>query len=199
MESDEKPNYQKSMSITEDWIVEDYQIVEDTLITLDADLIVQGEGKLILRNSYLNITQDYNNEHHIQIGDWESDTSPEFVLENVYIDTNYVWMTTSLTGRSKTRYVNVTFRDPNMPWHGISSEAKLDVIDSWIGVTCEENASVRAVNSNVFFELMFNDVNGTYTLPRGFIEEKNYAVESGNNRMTIETNDCHIQRLGCNP
>ncbi len=193
---EEQPEYQNVMIVTEDWIVEDTQVVEDTLITLDADLSVQGEGKLVLRDCYLNITQDFNREHHIQVGDWGSEASPELVLENVHIDTNYVWMNMALTGSSRTRYVNVTFRDPNMPWHGISANAELDVIDSWIGVTCEGNASVRAVDSNVFFELMLSDVNGTYKMPQGLLEEQDYVVESGNDRMTIETTGCTFRDWG---
>ena len=190
------PVYQNIMTVSEDWIVEDYQLIEDTMITLDADLKVLGEGKLVLRDCYLNITQDYNREHNIQVGDGGSDDSPEFTLENVHIDTNYVWMNTALTGRSKTRYENVTFRDPNMPWHGISSHAEIEVIDSWIGVTCEENARVSAVDSNVFFEIMFYNINGTYTMPRGWVEEQDYVFELGNDRMTIETTGCIFRDWG---
>lgn len=192
----EPPVYQNAMIVSEDWIVEDYQLVEDTLITLDADLKVLGEGKLVLRDCYLNITQEYNREHNIQIGDWYSEAEPEFVLEKVHIDTNYIWMNTALTGRSKTRYVNVTFRDPNMPWHGISREAELDVIDSWIGVTCGENVTVRAVDSNVFFEIMFSNVNATYTMPLGYLEEQDYVIESNKDRMTIETTGCTFRDWG---
>lgn len=190
------PVYLNTLTVSEDWIIEDDQLVEDTLITLDADLRVLGEGKLVLRDCYLNITQDYNREHHIQIGDWGSDASPEFILENVYIDTSQIWMNTALTGRSKTRFVNVTFRDPNMPWHGISKYAELDLINSWIGVTCEGNASVSAVDSNVFFELMFNDVTATYKMPKGWVEEQDYVVESNNDRMTIKTTGCTFRDWG---
>ena len=189
-------NYPKTMSVSEDWVVEDYQLVEETLITLDADLIVKGEGKLVLRDCYLNITMDFNKEHHIRVGNWGSEESPELVLENVHIDTNYIWMNAALTGRSKTRYVNVTYKDPNMPWHGMSSNAELDVINSGIGVTCEGNATVRALNSNVFFELMFNDINGIYKMPRGYLEEQDYVVASGNDRMVIETTGCTFRDWG---
>jgi hypothetical protein len=93
---------------------------------------------------------DYNREHTIIVGEWGSDESPALELINVAIDTEGVWMSVEFLGRSRIVYDNVRHINYNMPWHVADSHVEVTDIDSDIGLTIAENATLRAENSDLF-------------------------------------------------
>lgn len=103
-------------------------------------------------------------------------------LINVAIDTEGVWMSVEFLGRSKIVYDNVRHINYNMPWHVADSHAEVTVIDSDIGLTIAENATLHAEDSVLFLEIMLYNCSGTYTLPTGEIRRRTSCLRMGGTR-----------------
>ncbi len=66
------PRYEKKVYHEGDLIVIDVYEITDTLFTIDGSIIVQGGGKLIVRDSELVFNQESNNQYHVEVGGWGS-------------------------------------------------------------------------------------------------------------------------------
>ena len=86
-EESQPPTYLYNVEIKGDWVIDDYQEINDAFLNLDASIFIVGDGKLVIRNSYINVIMDYNFEHTINLGDEVSDESPVLELYNVTFST----------------------------------------------------------------------------------------------------------------
>lgn len=188
--------YNTTKVITGDWIIEDYQEITDTFVTLDGSIYVRGEGKLVIRDSYLNVTMDYNNEHQIAVGEPFSNDSPSLEMYNVVYDTEGIWMPVRFHGHSVVVYDNVQTRYQNMPWHNGEASVEITAINSELGLTIGENATLEAKDSLLFLEIMFSEINGTYSLPIGEVEKQDFSFKNGKNEVNIVTNGCSFYEWG---
>lgn len=195
-EEDPPLAYQNVRVITGDWIITDHQEITNTMVTLDGSVFIKGDGKLVVRDSYFNVTMDYNNEHKIEVGEYLSTDTPSLEMYNVMIDTSGVWMPVRFFGSSKIVYDNVNPVYSNMPWHGAESSVMLNIIDSEIGVTIGENATLQATDSLLFLEIMFSEPNGTYSLPIGEIPEYDLKIRNGKDMVSIEIEGCTFYEWG---
>ena len=75
-------SYANTRDIKGDWVIDDYQLIEDTMLNIEGNILVEGEGHLVLRNCYMNFEQNYNNEFNIQAGSWE-DEGVQKILDNI--------------------------------------------------------------------------------------------------------------------
>ena len=66
-------DYVNTRDIEGDWIIDDYQEITDSIVNIEGSIIVEGEGHLVVRNSYLHFLQDYNNEYKVQMGSGEAE------------------------------------------------------------------------------------------------------------------------------
>jgi hypothetical protein len=189
-------SYQYNRTITGDWIITDFQEINNSFVTLNGSIYIKEHGKLVVKNSYLNITMDYNNQHRIVVGEFMSEDSSSLELHNVVFDTDGVWMQIAFQGNSKIIYDNVTPLYQNMPWHIADTNAEVIVTDSDFGLTIEGNSSLKAEDSLLFLEIMFRDNVGTYSLPIGVIEKQDFVFENGKDKVVIETSGCTFTEWG---
>jgi hypothetical protein len=95
------PRYSSEEYHAGDLLITDVYEITDTKLTIDGSILIKGEGKLIAKNSMLKFNQESNSQYRIEVGDWGSDESPEFYLENTIIDTNGKWMYITYAGATK--------------------------------------------------------------------------------------------------
>jgi len=185
--------YLYNVEIKGDWVIDDYQEINNALVTVDGSIFIEGDGKLVIRNSYLNYSLDYTREHILDVGEWGSDESPGLELYNVTVYNEGGWLYYSFEGRSKIVYDNVRHNDA---WTTAGSNAEITVVDSDLGLTLIDNVTLRAENSFLFLELYLWNISGTYTLPTGYVEEQNFVFEKGRNTVVIETSGCNFTDWG---
>lgn len=191
-----KPGYLHTRDIDGDWIITDYQIIEDTMLDIDGSIRLEGDGHLVLRNCYMNFQQDFNNEHHIQGGSWEDEGVQKIDFKDVIIDSNGKWMYVWYLGSVEASYDNVKCKELNIPWHMVAKNAKLTAHDTDIGITFADNGTMTASDSDLFIEMVLRNCSGEYSLPLGSVEELSYEFDMGSSTMSFDTTGCSFREWG---
>jgi len=153
-------------------------LVNSTKLTLNGNLIVNGTGELVVKDSELIFLQDYNQQYRVVVTEDAS-----LLMENVKLSTGSKWFNFYYDKRAKATLNNVFGDDCCTPWHGSSDNATFLIKNSMIGLTVNQNVNVIAENSSLFFELVLANVSGTYTLPQGFMERYDLEIVNNENAM----------------
>ena len=149
-------------------------LVTDKKLIINGNLVVNGTGKLIVKDSILFFNQDYNTQYNFKTED-----SAFIDLDNSRILTNNKWMNVDFNGNTTVVLENYTGQDPNIPWFNSGwQNVRINAKNSIFGISVLGNSIVEAENSGVFFELIFGNASGVFELPSGFIEEFSTSVEN---------------------
>ena len=179
------PRYSNTEYHTGDLIVTDSLEIRDTRYVIDGSIIVKGNGKLTIIDSKLEFPQESNNQYHIEVGDWGSPDSPEVYFDNVIIDANWKWMYASYAGSSKVTIIDCN--NGNTPWNSAGSNVEIKLVNSDVGFTVADNVKLQAENCRLFLEFVIRDCSGTYTMPKGKVDELIFQYEMGDDILLVET------------
>lgn len=159
--------------------------------TMRGDIIVNGSGRLVIRDSRVNFDQAYNNQYYLRAS---GDAALE--LERVRINSNQKWLNFMYTGNATVRLSHVEPWDPNVPWHGASDNARFTVRNSTVGLTLSDNVTVDAAGSDLFFELMFEGARGRFVLPKGYRDRLSLHVPNRRGAYAISAAQSSLRHWG---
>lgn len=164
-----------------------YEIIDKKFV-LEGNLIIKDSGKVIIKNSELGFLQRYNNHYGIEVHDHSS-----LIMDNVKIKTNKKWLTANFNDYAEVTFNKVTSWDDNIPWYNARKDSKVSITESTIGITVSERTEVDAINSNLFFELIFDESQGEINFPIGYVKDFAMDVENGQGTYSISAKDTTLK------
>ncbi len=157
--------------------------ITNTRLFLKGNIIVKGNGRLLIKDSEIHFQQDHNTQYWLKASE---NTVVEF--DNVKVFTNEKWMNFEYTENASAVFKNFTAWGTT-PWNSAGGNTKFVIENSMVGMTLNENASVVAKESELFFELVFTNTSGTYVLPKGRVEKFGLQVKNENGVIKINATD----------
>ncbi len=152
--------------------------INNSKFIIKGNIIINGTGKLIVRDSELVFSQDFNQQFRFYV---QNNASLDF--ENVKLTTDGKWFNFQYNDAPTVSFKNVHGEDCCLPWHGSSNTAKFNIEKSTIGLTLSEDVIVDAKDSSLFFELVLTNSTGTFTLPKGYVEDYTLKIPNNGNKL----------------
>ncbi len=117
-------------------------------------------------------------------------------FDNVKIETNNKWMYVEIVENPSVVVKHYRSPDPNIPWWNSGWNSSVTIEDSIIGISVHGNTKLQTKRSDVFFELLFGNSSGTFTLPIGFVENFLLDVPSDQGIFSIHATNSTIRQWG---
>ncbi len=174
-------------------------LIEGTRFIIDGDIVVNGTGRLVVRDSELHFEQEHDSQYRLRAGSWASPWNhgrAEVVFEDVKIFTGGKWMYFEYGPEARVEMDGVVPWDDNIPWHSAGGNSEIVVRDSVVGLTLNGNSSVEAEESDLFLELVFTNYSGVYTLPKGPVEEFDLEIGNEEGAVRVRTRGCEFRGWG---
>ncbi|MBI4173585.1 MAG: hypothetical protein HY519_02590, partial [Candidatus Aenigmarchaeota archaeon] len=173
-----------------DLIVTGYKLINGSRFTLKGSLIVNGSGRLAVRDAELVFAQDYSQQHTLRVKD-----DAVLDMQDARLTTDGKWFNFNYQDRAQVRLVGVHGEDCCIPWHSSGDNVKVTIANSTVGLTLSQNASVTTDNSSLFFELVLSNVTGAYRLPKG-ASSLSMDIKNGDNLMRIRATNSYFSHWG---
>jgi hypothetical protein len=170
-------------------------VISKTRLVLKGDLIVNGSGRLVVRDSEIFFDQVYSQQYGARVNG-----NGSMELENVRLVTGGKWFNMNYDASCEIRLVNVRGEGCCLPWHSastLSGNPRITIINSTVGITFNGNATVDAEDSMLFLEIVFTNASGTFSFPKGNV--KKFRLEIPNNEgllMNISARNCTFSQWG---
>jgi len=174
-------------------------MIEGTRFFIDGDIVVNGTGRLVVRDSELHFEQEHDSQHRLRAGSWGGPGGQgraEVVFENVEIFTGGKWMYFEYGPEARVEMNGVAPWDDNIPWHSAVGNSEIAIRDSVVGLALNGNSSVEAEGSDLFLGLVFTNSSGVYTLPKGPVEEFDLEIGNEDGAVRVRTKGCEFRGRG---
>ena len=154
--------------------------LNNTKLILRGNLIVNGTGHLVVKDSEIFFDQEFNQQYRAYVNDHAT-----LDMEMVKLRTGGKWFNFQYNDAARVIFNDVRGEDCCTPWHGSSDSVTFSIKNSVVGITMSGNVKVKAEKSSLFFELVLSELEGTYELPQGFVDTYDLVIHK-NNKEIIE-------------
>lgn len=175
-----------------DLVVTNTMLINHSTALLKGNLIVNGTGRLIVKDSDIHFTQDYNQQYK-----FIATSNAKIDFENVRLYTGGKWFNLNYYDNATVDFKNVSGEDCCLPWHSSSNNATFHISDSTIGLTMSENVNIHAERSKMFIELVLTNVTGTFRLPKGHVDHFTLNIKnSAASNIKLDISDSEFTSWG---
>src|SRR3989338_353264 len=119
-------------------VSEGTKTIENTILSIKGNIVVNGTGKLIVKNSELIFDQEFSQQYRFYV-----QQNASLFFENVELDTKGKWFNFHYDGSPQVTFTNVHGNDCCIPWHGSRENTRFTIEDSTVGLTLSQNVKVK--------------------------------------------------------